>query len=168
MWKPRTQGSTLMRGICTDNLRLAVVTGLLAALALTAQATRFSDPRMAWDLLRLAEVREEGEGLNWRAVKTIPDALRAEAEDFTVTGYLVPIVPEAELTTFLLVEQPEDCPFCGNGGYGPVLEVTMKSPLPDLAEFTEITLRGTLTFNEDPGTFQLYYLEDARRVIGEI
>lgn len=160
-----TRRSTPMRGILT---RTFTVLAVLAGLGVTAEATRLSDPWAAWDLLRLAEVSEEGEGANWRAVKVIPDALRAQAADFTVSGYLVPIVPEAELTTFLLVEAPENCPFCGNGGYGPVLEVTMAAPLPDLPEFTEITLRGTLTFNMDPYTFQLYRLEDARRVIGEI
>ena len=162
MWKPRTPASTPMRGMTTRALALALLLGAGAAGA----ADIPEDARAAWDLLRTAEVREEGDGADWRAVKIIPDSLRAASEGFTVTGFLVPILAEAELTTFLLVEQPENCPFCGNGGYGPVLEVMMAEPLPDMPEFTELTLQGRLDFNEDPYTFQLYRLQDARHVAG--
>lgn len=165
MWKRPTQPSIPTRATCIEAARAALIAMALCVLPAGAEPPPV-DPQAAWDLLRTAEVREEGEGAEWRAVKTVPDSLRAAAEAFTVTGYLVPIMAEAELTTFLLVEQPENCPFCGNGGYGPVLEVTMRTPLPDLPEFTEITLQGLLSFNEDPFTFQLYRLEDARRIGG--
>lgn len=115
----------------------------------------------AWQLLNTAEFTEIIEGDNWRVEKTIPDALKAAAQDFEITGFFVPVLAQGEITEFLLVEDPADCPFCGSGGYGPVLEVTSKRPMPDLAEFAQITLRGTLEFNESPETLQLFRLKDA-------
>lgn len=119
------------------------------------------DDDAAWRLLNTAEFHEIIDGDNWRVEKTIPAPLRAAAEDFEITGFFVPVIAQGEITEFLLVEDPADCPFCGSGGYGPVLEVTSKRPMPDLAEFAEITLRGQLEFNESPETLQLFRLKDA-------
>lgn len=131
---------------------------MIALLPLTAWA---QDKEAAWRLLNSAEFEEIIDGQSWRVKKTIPDALRASAGDFQITGFFVPVLAQGEITEFLLVEDPADCPFCGNGGYGPVLEVHAKRPLPDMAEFAEITLRGQLEFNMSEETLQLYRLKDA-------
>ncbi|MCJ7872421.1 hypothetical protein [Phaeobacter sp. J2-8] len=120
-----------------------------------------NDPDAAWQLLNTAEFKEIITGDSWRVEKTIPDPLRAAAKDFEITGFFVPVIAQGEIREFLLVEDPADCPFCGNGGYGPVLEVMAKRALPDLTEFAEITLRGQLEFNESPETLQLFRLSDA-------
>lgn len=120
-----------------------------------------SVPVDGWDILRLATVDEAGENENWRAIKTFPAKLRAASNAFKIDGFVVPVLPEPFLTQFILVEDPDNCPFCGSSGYGPVLDVTMKRPLPDLPEFTRVILSGTLELNEDPDTFQMYRLVDA-------
>lgn len=37
----------------------------------------------------------------------------------------------------------------------------MKRPLPDVAEFTGIAVRGRLEFIGDPGTLQMFGMQDA-------
>lgn len=133
---------------------------MVAALAAQPNAATAN----GWDLLGTAEVTETGEDETWRAVKTFPDALVAAADGFEIEGYLVPVVPEPYLSTFLLVPDPANCPFCGDGGYGPVLEVVMRTPLEDMAEGTQIALQGQLEFNRDPETFQMFRLVDAVRI----
>lgn len=152
----------------TTPLHRSVFGALSIAAALLCSHAAGAEEENGWTLLRLAQIDEEGEGDAWRAVKIFPEPLRAAAQDFEITGFIVPILAEPELTHFLLVEQPEDCPFCGSAGYAPTLEVTMARALPDLPEFTQITLRGTLEFIEDPQTFQLYRLVDARPLDGGI
>jgi len=120
-----------------------------------------------WELLSSVRISEEGSGLNWRAVKVFPEAVRAATDGFEITGYAIPIVPEAYVETFLLVADPADCPFCGNSGYGPVLEVHLKRPLGDLVEFDEITVTGQLELIDDPETFQAFRLLDAIPVEGQ-
>ena len=132
----------------------------ILTLAITTNAHALDD-QDGWSLLRLAEIHEEGLDEDWRAVKHFPPELRAAADEFEVDGFVVPVLPEPYLKQFLLVEQPDNCPFCGNGGYGPVIEVEMKRPLPDLPEFTRGVISGTLEFNEDPETFQMFRLVDA-------
>ena len=115
-----------------------------------------------WDVLSEVSYDETGDGEHWRVHKTFSSDLIAAAQDFTISGFVVPVLAEPVLTTFLLVKDPADCPYCGNGGYGPVLEVTMAEPLPDLPEFTEITLVGQLELIADPLTTQAYRMIDAR------
>ena len=116
----------------------------------------------AWRLLGTVQIEEHVDGDLWRVDKTFPEPLRAAAEGFTITGYYIPIVAEPYVSQFVLVEDPANCPFCGVGGYGPVLEVHLDRPMPDLPEFTPVTLRGDLQFVEDDDTLQLYRLRDAR------
>ncbi|MEM9524920.1 MAG: hypothetical protein AAF982_13230, partial [Pseudomonadota bacterium] len=56
------------------------------------------------------------------------------------------------------------CPFCGSGGYGPVLEVNLKRPLPALPEFSRVTVRGPLTLIDDPETLQMFRMQGATAV----
>ncbi|MBM7067735.1 hypothetical protein [Actibacterium sp. 188UL27-1] len=142
-------------------LRLKRLTQLLILTLVTATSAAALEDPDAWSLLRLAEIREEGLDEDWRAIKHFPDELRAAADAFEVDGFVVPILPEPYLKQFLLVEQPDNCPFCGNSGYGPVIEVEMKRPLPDLPEFTRVIISGRLELNEDPETFQMFRLVDA-------
>ena len=131
---------------------------LALAAALVIPAAAAAD---GWDLLSSIEVVEVEEGEIWRAEKSFPDELRAAADGFRVTGYLVPIVPEPYLQTFLVVEDPADCPFCGSGGYGSVLEVVLREPMPQLAEFALIEVTGRLELIDDPMTLQSARLVDA-------
>ena len=114
----------------------------------------------AWDLLAAIEVEEVQVEDRWEARKTYPAALIDAAGGFTVTGHVVPVVPEAALRTFLLVPDPDDCPFCGSAGYGPSLEVTMRRAL-DAEEGERVTLRGELEIVADPDTWQAVRLTDA-------
>lgn len=138
-------------------LTLATVTSLAAVTAAAA-----GDPEANWRLLAMVEISETvtDDGV-WRADKSFPPELRAAREDFEIEGYFVPITSEPFVRTFLLVEDPADCPYCGGGGYGPVLEVTLKRPLAELPEFSRIRVRGDLAFVEDPETMQSTVLEDA-------
>lgn len=88
-------------------------------------------------------------------------------EPVEIGGFFVPISAEAYIETFLLVQDPADCPFCGNGVYGPIVEVRMRHPLPDLPEFAPLSLRGDLVLIDDPETFQVYRLDDAVRLDGD-
>ena len=136
---------------------------LLSILTLGITTSAFANPDN-WGLLSGVKISEEGEGLDWKAVKEFPASLQAATDGFTITGFAIPIVPEAYVETFLLVADPDDCPFCGSSGYGPVLEVHLKRPIGDLVEFAEITVRGTLELIDDPQTFQAYRLLDAYAV----
>lgn len=121
------------------------------------------DPGAAWRLIASVEVREEVEGNAYKAVKTYPDALmEAASQPFTIQGYYVPVEAQAYVTTFLVVEDPADCPYCGsNSGYGPALEVHMSKPMPDLPEASLIRVQGRLVLNRDPETFQALVMRDA-------
>lgn len=115
-----------------------------------------------WDLLAAIEVEEVQVEDRWEARKTYPDALLAAAEGFEITGHVVTVTPQAELSLFLLVPDPDDCPFCGSAGYGPSLEVSMRRPL-DAADGERVTVRGELEIVADPETWQAVRLTDAVR-----
>lgn len=129
-----------------------------------ASALLISQPALAnpWELITSISYTETETETEWKVEKTIPDALRAQAENFTITGYYVPVEAQAQVTQFLIVPDPADCPFCGSNGYGPTLEVFMKRPMPDVAEATEITVEGTLNFDDSPETYRAVFLTDAR------
>ena len=135
---------------------------LTPAILISLAALASPAPADGWDLLAAIEVEEVIEGDRWEARKTYPDALLAGAEGFEITGHVVPVLPEAELRTFLLVPDPDDCPFCGSAGYGPSLEVAMRRPL-DAGEGERVTLRGDLEVVADPETWQAVRLTDAVR-----
>lgn len=134
-------------------LTLALLGGLTSAL--------WAEEADNWQLLSEATVSEAEENGVWRAEKHFPEGLRAAASSFEISGYLVPVLAEPYIQHFLLVADPDDCPFCGSSGYGPALEVNLRTPLPDLPEFSEITVKGELELIDDPETFQLYRLNDA-------
>ncbi|MEM8958686.1 MAG: hypothetical protein AAGC86_12825 [Pseudomonadota bacterium] len=114
-----------------------------------------------WDLLAGIEITETEEAGQWQVEKTIPPALSASADAFTISGYAVPIEAQAYIGSFLLVPDPDNCPFCGNSGYGPSLEVTLKRPLLALAEGTAVSVTGRLEFDLSPETYQTVRLRDA-------
>lgn len=133
----------------------AAVTLCLAALCATPAA---ADP---WDLITAIAYTETETETEWKVEKTIPEALRAQADGFRITGYYVPVEAQGFVTQFLMVADPADCPFCGQNGYGPTLEVHMKRPMPDVPEATEITVTGQLNFDESTETYRAVYLTDA-------
>jgi len=141
----------------------------LALIATLSLATKLSadifDPDAAWNLLNTATVSEKIENDRWMAVKVFPNDLRAAVEDFEVEGYVVPILVEPTISTFILVQDPENCPFCGTGSvYGPVLEVLLARPMPSVPEFSRIKVSGTLELIDDPDTYQMFRLIAAKSV----
>ncbi|MEM1235891.1 MAG: hypothetical protein AAGI10_02895 [Pseudomonadota bacterium] len=143
-------------------LKTLIPTLTLVITTSVAWASDGFDPDAAWNLLGTATVRENAD---WMADKEFPDELRAATSGFTVEGYVVPILAEPEMTAFILVQDPENCPFCGTGsGYGPVLEVMLDRAIPSVEEFSWIKVTGELELIEDPETFQLFRLNEARAV----
>ncbi|KUF11782.1 hypothetical protein [Pseudoponticoccus marisrubri] len=132
-------------------LSLTLALGLLAGPAL-------SNP---WDLIQQIGYKETEANGRWRVEKTIPPELRAMAPDFRITGYYVPVQAQARVTQFLLVPDPADCPFCGESGYGPTLEVTARRAMPDMPEGTRITLKGRLAIDDSDTTYRAVMLENA-------
>ena len=133
-------------------LTLGIITSLATA------ATAVSDP---WRLLASIEIKEVIDGDHYAAIKTYPPALLETADTFLISGYVVPVTAEPYIETFILVEDPASCPFCGSDTYGPVLEVHLKRPIGNLVEFTELTVEGRIELIEDPGTYQSYRMVDA-------
>lgn len=138
---------------------LATVTSLLAPAVAAADAERL------WPLLAQVRFEERGTEDDWTVSKTFPAELRALSGPVTLRGYPVTVLPEAEVTNFLLVQDPEDCPYCGsNAGYGPTLEVRLAAPLPFLEEGRAQDVTGTLELIEAPDTYQAFRLTGARFV----
>lgn len=126
--------------------------------AIAPQSVFALSPEAVWNQFAQAMSVEQSD-FTWK--KTYPEALR-DGMELQVTGFIVPIQAQAYFTTFLMVDDPQNCPFCGNGmGYGPVLEVELKRPMPETAEFDAITVSGTLEFVGDEYTSQLFRLTDA-------
>lgn len=114
-----------------------------------------------WALLNDIKIKEIEENGIWRVEKDFPAQLVNHAGAFSIEGYYVPIQAQAYVTQFLLVEQPSDCPFCGDGGYAPTLEVHLTRPLPDIPEGTALRVSGRLFLMDDPETYQSARLLDA-------
>ncbi|MFW2587489.1 hypothetical protein [Sagittula sp. SSi028] len=117
-----------------------------------------------WELIVDIEYDETETETSWRVDKKIPEALRAQADGFTITGFYVPVEAQAKVSQFLIVPDPEDCPFCGSNGYGPTLEVHLAAPMNDVPEATKITVQGQLHFDESPETYRAVFLTEARLV----
>ncbi len=133
----------------------------ILTLAITTSLAAPAAAETSWDLLSKIEITEVITATTFEAHKTYPEELKAQANSFEITGYFVPVLPQGYQSQFLLVPAPEDCPFCGFGGYGPTLEVHVKRPLPDLPEFSELTVSGRLEFEESTDTYQAVRLVDA-------
>lgn len=134
---------------------LILTLGIITSLATAAAAV--GDP---WRLLAAVEIKEVIDGDHYAAIKTYPPAL-LDADRFLISGFVVPVTSEPYIETFILVEDPANCPFCGGDTYGPVLEVQLKRPMGSLVEFTELTVEGRIELIEDPETYQSYRLVDA-------
>ncbi|KAJ55545.1 hypothetical protein ACMU_12695 [Actibacterium mucosum KCTC 23349] len=132
-------------------------------LVTTTNTTAAQDLPPGWHLLREVQVTEyQDTNGDWLVAKEFPEALRERADDFQITGFYSPFMAEAYVQQFMLLPEDSDCPFCGASGYGVMLEVHMRHPLPDIAEGTLLTLTGRLELMDDPGTYQTARLLDAR------
>ncbi|MEO1238161.1 MAG: hypothetical protein AAFW64_00580 [Pseudomonadota bacterium] len=146
-------------------LMLGITTS--ATLAATAYLISLSPARAeedvnAWRLLGAVEIDEVIEGESYQAIKTFPPGLVASADQFEITGYVVPIAAEAYMSRFILVEDPANCPFCGNAaGYGPVLLVQLKRPISELPEFSNVRVSGRIELIDDPKTYEAFRMVDA-------
>lgn len=135
------------------------VLGSILTLAITTEAQ--AEPP-AWELISKIEITEVETKDRWLVKKAYPDALRAQADNFRIRGFYVPVEAQAYVKSFLLVPDPADCPFCGNGGYGLSLEVHMRQSMPDMAEGTDITIEGRLELVDSDETYQAVILREAR------
>jgi|GEM_PF-1050556 len=153
MWKFWTMTRTTTRTLAiTTSLALGGFAPL-TALALS--------PEAVWNELAQGMAVEQPD-YTWE--KDYPGSL-SDGMSMTVTGFIVPVQVQAYFDAFLLVDDPQNCPFCGNGeGYGPVLEVQLKRAIPETGEFAQITVEGTLEFVGDEYSSQLFRLKDARVV----
>ena len=116
----------------------------------------------SWELISKIEIEEVETASRWLVKKTYPEGLRAQADSCRIRGFYVPVEAQAYVKSFLLVPDPADCPFCGNGGYGLTLEVHMERSMPDMAEGTEIAVQGRLELLESDETYQSVILREAR------
>lgn len=132
------------------------ITALCAAMLCAAPA--LANP---WTLITAIEYNETETATSWSVEKKIPEDLRAMTNGFEITGFYVPVEPQGYVSQFLMVSDPADCPFCGENGYGPTLEVQMKRPVPDMPEGSEITVKGQLKFDESPETYRAVFLTEA-------
>lgn len=157
--KPKVRRSILTLAILTSlaggGLAFARLTGGTAAPA--AEVT-------GWKGLAQAGAEIVEDKGPFHVEKVFPESLRAAAEGYRVEGYVVPVVPEPWMSTLLLVEQPEDCPFCGSNREATVVEVHLAEPLPEMPQFARIAVTGRLEFVEDPETMQMFRLMEAKRV----
>lgn len=148
---------TMMR-TTTRTLAISISLALGGSLP---QATYAMSPETVWNELAQSMAVEQSD-FTWK--KDYADSL-TNGMNLTVTGFIVPVQVQAYFDSFLLVDDPQNCPFCGNGeGYGPVLEVQLKRAIPETAEFALITVEGTLEFVGDEYSSQLFRLKDARVV----
>lgn len=130
----------------------------LAAIPLAAAAQASPD---AWHLLGQIEVTEHETADSWSATKRYPAELENGADEFEITGYLVPVGWEEETRDFMLVSALGQCPFCGSGDHGTAIEVQLADPLPISEEGKRATLRGALTPVRDETTMQAIVMTDA-------
>lgn len=127
------------------------------AVFLSASTVAAQEP---WDLIRGIEISENETNGTWIVEKSYPAGLQDQAE-FSIRGFYVPVQAQGYVTQFLLVPDPDDCPFCGSSGYGISLEVHMRQPVPDMEEGTELAVRGRVDLVESPETYQAIVLRDA-------
>ncbi|MEM1234870.1 MAG: hypothetical protein AAGH70_12165, partial [Pseudomonadota bacterium] len=85
---------------------VAAALTLAGSVAVSVSASELFDSDAAWNLLNTATVSERITGDIWEAVKEFPEPLRAATDDFTVQGFLVPMLAEAQLSHFILVQDP--------------------------------------------------------------
>lgn len=142
----------------TTTRTLAIITSLTLGW-IAPQAALGSSPEVAWNQFAQAMSVEQSD-FTWK--KEYPPSLQ-DGMTVKVTGYVVPVEAQPFFMSFLLVDDPQNCPFCGSGeGYGPVLEVQLKRPIAETPEFAQVTVEGTLRFVEDEYSSQLFRLVDAQ------
>lgn len=141
------------------DLNWQIFVGFFALILGASTHGHAESPEMIWNEFSQAMSLEQSD-FTWK--KTYPASLE-DGMPLTVRGFVVPTQAQAYFDTFLLVNDPQDCPFCGNGeGYGPVLEVILKRKIPETGEFAQITVEGQLEYVGDKYTSQLFRLKNAR------
>lgn len=113
----------------------------------------------AWRLLEGVTVAEREVNGTWIVEKTYsPELLARDGTELSLTGYAIPLSAGELLTSLILVRDATDCPFCGTGGTGPVLEVELDLGIRQLPEFSIMTVTGRLALVRDTDTTQAYRL----------
>jgi len=138
------------------------IAALSAPFALGASVSWAEDTSASWDVLSAIEVEEIITDTSYEVRKVFPAAVENGIEQFDITGYVVPLYGDAEITDLILVSDMGFCPFCGSPEHGTNLQVTMAEPLIGVEEGTRITLRGALEPVTDSETWQTTILTGAR------
>lgn len=144
------------------NRAMTSTLALSAPLLMTAGAS-WADPATApWDLLAAIEIEEIVTDTTYEVRKVFPAAIENGIEKFDISGYIVPLSDDPEITDFILISDMGFCPFCGSPEHGTSLQVTMADPITDFEEGKRVTLRGALETVTDPETWQTTVLTNAR------
>ena len=141
-----------------------------SALALAAAQTAivtplfpaFANTEKSWDLLRSIEVDEITAGTTYKVRKIFPAAIQDGVEQFDITGYVVLLWSDENVSDFMLISDMGFCPFCGNPEHGTSLEVRLSAPVASLADGDRLTVRGALELVRDPETTQSARLTKAK------
>lgn len=127
---------------------------LTAPITLAASFVWADETVKSWEILAAITVEEIITDTTYEVRKIFPTAIENGIDQFDITGYIVPLTDEAEISDFILVSDMGFCPFCGSPEHGTSLQVTMANPLKGFEEGARITLRGALQTITDPKTWQ--------------
>ncbi len=142
----------------TSMLGVATTTPVLADLPGTSELD-------VWEVLSEITVDEQVTETSYNVAKTFPTNFQSDVEGAEVTGYAMTLYPGETINELILVADMGLCPFCGNGGHGGNLLVTLAEPLTIFEEGTRITVQGTLARVDDPETWQAAVLKDAKVIV---
>ena len=115
-----------------------------------------------WDLLREIEIKEELTETSYSAQKNFPAAMKDGIAQFDLTGYVVLLWSEGDISEFMLISDMGFCPFCGNPEHGTALQVQLQTPNTTVQDGQRITVRGALEPVYDPETSQAARLVEAK------
>jgi hypothetical protein len=134
---------------------------LTAPLTLAAVSVWADETTKSWELLSAIKVEEIVTDTTYEVRKIFPTEIKNGIDQFDITGYIVPLTDEPNISNFILVSDMA-CPFCGSPEHGTSLQVKMTNPLKGFEEGTRITLRGALQAVTDPETWQTTIMINAR------
>lgn len=123
-------------------------------LVIAAPAGQAMAGETGWDLLKDIGLQEIVTETSYEVRKTFPSELSGPVEDFSLTGYVVPLWNDGAIRDFILVSDMGFCPFCGDPEHGTAVQVELDTPLDTLEEGMRVTVKGVLEPVLDPGTMQ--------------
>ena len=124
-------------------------------------APAMANTQDGWDVLREIEVKEIISETSYEVRKIFPAALENGVEQFDLTGYVVLLWSDENVSEFMLISDMGFCPFCGDPEHGTALEVRLAAPAASLVEGSRLTVRGALEPVRDTETTQSARLLEA-------